>query len=846
MNMGKIYILPIAAAAGLFLLSSCGEESLKGPDDVNGKDITLTFGRADAIPLARNTVLAQFHSLTAGDGGYRGMPDLDYPSENSITFNLGEGSWDFRMVSANDEASLSGIMEPAFGKTAVQSLMWRAADNTAEAPEIYTSAIQNVEMEGHWEAPEGGAGVDKFVPDRDYRYPAQYTRNVAKLSLTFGKSEDLKPGGSHKVYISNVPRALNWAGGLYPDKNNPEINPTPLECDFNLITVDGEEERQIGTNTVEHLIPAHRGTDYANPATATDTTTSLLRLSVDLEAVDGSRIRKQNVVLCYAPKMNGVYNIEVSYNKRKLTVNTSIIPWKDENVNADIVNRSIVTDKAEVGLAWKDTIRIQSREPYTVTRAADASWLTLRDLGSNAWEITANTDTYVYGSPRSSYISIVSGLLEKRVPVTQRPENKGTIKAVFTNPGANESAKQCWLSPPHPNKAVRVTSIGGDWAVEDEFRTVPISGSAGVTNTAITRKDDQEIMNDDIDAAFGNGPVVFYNKRTLDTDTLWVDNLFIGARDDVIEIAQPTSRPDTTDLTNHVAVKGGLADVTIISLPSFIKAAGTYYNPATGIFTFVSQRHPTGEDQWGDIVLGHKSDPDYRVTLPIDQAILVVIPEFDYFVIKYTWSAADVDIQVGFWGNETTVNYRNKNYNCSASNTLNASPSSKTGWVGWNHNNTSTFAGKTVLQWGGDATGGQGETVFFNAKQINAYPYPGGKVAYTKPNGQPGQRAVDVNEPNLLPRVVKLSCCAGWYSGSGTITCTIYCYLGGSMVQSGTNFNNSGGSVVYTTTTTGTTTAKPTSGGGTYLRFCTIEYDRKKHTANVMWDKVTVVNRYKG
>ena len=66
------------------------------------------------------------------------------------------------------------------------------------------------------------------------------------------------------------------------------------------------------------------------------------------------------------------------------------------------------------------------------------------------------------------------------------------------------------------------------------------------------------------------------------------------------------------------------------------------------------------------------------------------------------------------------------------------------------------------------------------------------------------------------------------------------------MVKSGTNFNNQGGSVVYTTTTTGTTTAKPTSGGGTYLRFCTIEYDRKKHTANVMWDKVTVVNRYKG
>lgn len=81
----------------------------------------------------------------------------------------------------------------------------------------------------------------------------------------------------------------------------------------------------------------------------------------------------------------------------------------------------------------------------------------------------------------------------------------------------------------------------------------------------------------------------------------------------------------------------------------------------------------------------------------------------------------------------------------------------------------------------------------------------------------------------MIPRVMKLECRAGWYTsgGSGPITCTVYFYRGGTMVQSGTNFNNSGGIEVKRQSFSMSTSTRYNPGEV----FCTVEYDRKRHTA---------------
>ena len=829
----------IFSGLSLALLSACNDNTLRHPDDDGSKDITLNFGRGGAEELTNNTIISIFHIPGEYDGGFRRKPDLTKKAENQLTLSLGEGKWDFRMVSGMTPDVVADVIDPEYGVKASDAPLYKW--NMEDAmPEIYTADIPNVEISGKWVMGPNDS-YDYFQPDRDYNFPAEYTRNVAKVVLNFEKSEDLKAGGQHKVFISNVPSTISWSGELYPNKNNPDVCETPLSGDFNLIEVEGEDNRQIGTNELSYIIPAHRGQDYANPATAVDTTTSLLRLAVQLDCKDGSQVRKENVILPYAPRMNAIYNVTVSYNKRKLNITTQIIPWVDHNLNADLANKTIITDKGAIGFSQKDTIRIDCKTPITVSKAADASWLTLRNLGNNMYEVSSTADSYFNagGNPRSTYLSIVTGNLEKRVPVTQRPEKHASIHVEVANASDyhNGRSDMMWLSPPHNTKAVKITTTGGGWKTLNNYVANGLSGPVGESTTNIVRQLDENIHYDDYDAAYGVRPVVFANTTSLETDTIYVDNLFIGADDDVIEIAQPSAHNDTLTNTTSVYVAGGAKDITIISVPSFIGNAsqGTRYNPSTGVFTFRSFRHPTGDDQWGDIVLGHKSDPDYRVTLPIDQAILVVIPEFDYFVVKFEWGNGDVDIKVGFADNPSTVEYRNKTYNTSAVSQINNK------WVGYSYSpNPTTFGGKTLLQWGTDATQGQGETVFFNAREINQWPYP-------------GQKGVDVNAANMLPRVLKLTINGSWWNSvqSGApIKVSITCYLGGTMTKgtnntgdfNNKNFYNQGGETVYSASKSYTSDFT-VSGNSKHRHVCDIEYDRKKHSANIKWDCVNYVGR---
>jgi hypothetical protein len=303
---------------------------------------------------------------------------------------------------------------------------------------------------------------------------------------------------------------------------------------------------------------------------------------------------------------------------------------------------------------------------------------------------------------------------------------------------------------------------------------------------------------------------------TLDTDTVHLSNLFIGIIDDLIEVAQPTVHPDTTCTVNNVKVYGGdTRDLTIINKPSWIHPAPeTDYNPATGIFTFVCDREPNEEERYGEITLGHIDDPDYTVKVSVFQAIIVRIPEFNYFVVQFVWSANDVDVKVGFTGNPTSVVVNGITYNTSSVDAF------QNQWVGWSQGGVVNYDNKELLKWGGDATSGQGETAFFNAPVINSAPYP-------------GQHGIDPNAPGLLPRTVTLQVNAGWYRGGGIpMTCNIYAYLGGTMSHVGTNFVNQGGTLVYTSTNKFNVQA---SGSKQYDHICDIVYDRKKHTAEINW-----------
>lgn len=59
----------------------------------------------------------------------------------------------------------------------------------------------------------------------------------------------------------------------------------------------------------------------------------------------------------------------------------------------------------------------------------------------------------------------------------------------------------------------------------------------------------------------------------------------------------------------------------------------------------------------------HATCPDYVVTANVYQDILVTIPPFHFFVVKFTWKNNDVDIAVEFAGNHlTSIGANNSTY----------------------------------------------------------------------------------------------------------------------------------------------------------------------------------------
>ena len=112
----KIKINHILTGALLLTgLASCSTDGFD-IDGTKSEDVTLSFGLATESELTANTRIFQFHSETNGNGAYRKSPDLTLVDNHKFTFNLGEGRWDFTLVSAKESGTMDYISDPEYGK----------------------------------------------------------------------------------------------------------------------------------------------------------------------------------------------------------------------------------------------------------------------------------------------------------------------------------------------------------------------------------------------------------------------------------------------------------------------------------------------------------------------------------------------------------------------------------------------------------------------------------------------------------------------------------------------------------------------------------------------------------
>ena len=762
----------------LFLAFACTDDR-ESPGGTNGNpSLVFRMTRASA-DIINNTQVYLFDGDGATAGQFRQkVPDVTYAADR-LTMPVAAGTWDITLVSADGDVN-SGLIQPVRGQARSSLKMWEtrsAGGSLPSMPELRTAYITGQQVI---------AGQDNVASET-----AVLARNVALVKVVIADAGGLDINGTHTMKLTNVPTTLNWEGGLYPNKNNPTVSAEPMTGTFTIHNNTAMAGHQY-SDTLRFIVPAHKGTDYLN-ALPTDTTTSHLKLSVDLASEGGTRFEKTDVVIPRVPRVNGILLVRI-FLGGKLDVSTEILNWQDTQLEVDLSQTQLYTDKASVGMAFKDTIHVNTNaREYTVEKAPEATWITsVKKLDGNAVEITADLDSYVDNHPRTSYITIKANNVTKKIPVTQRPD-RGTIKV--------SEHKLIFCPKVHEKRSVEVKSIGGDWIFLGSSPKATSDIQNGVKgNTTVNFTRTSTIKPDDFDTCYGDGQIVVKNKTTLDTDTISLVNCYIHMDDGVINAVAPTGTAQTA-VTNSqdVTVFGGSRNILFDSWESWIHN-DLSWNPSTQVLTMTTDREPSDEARDGSLIFHHADCSDYQVTAKVHQDVIVTIPAFDFFVVKFTWVNNDVDIAVEFSGNDVSGNGNNNS-------SYDKYP------VGWSFTNSVRYNNQELLRWGGDATGGQGETAFFNAPVLEG----------------------DVNSP----RKIKLDVYATWYTpgrAPDKMTFTMSAYKGGTMVQNGTNFDNQGGETLYQqghTVMITTTKGKETYATGGYTKVATITYDRIKHSATV-------------
>lgn len=762
------------------LAFSCTEErSIADDGNVDRTMLTLGMTRASQ-PIINNTRVYLFDGEGVNAGQFNSkVPDVAY-EDNHLSMSVAAGMWNLALVSA--DVDIDGkLISPVRGHALNTLKMWETNSSGGELssmPELRTAYINGQQIV---------AGQDNMVSD------ALLSRNVALIKVVIADAGGLDIHGEHTFELTGVPTTLDWAGGLFPNKNNPAISSEPMKDTFVVSDNPALTGHQV-SDTLRFIIPAHKGSDYLSPHPA-DTTTHNLTFTVDLACEGGKRFTKTNVVIPRVPRVNGILLVRLMVGG-KLNVSTEILDWQDVLVNADLSQTHLYTDKASIGLAYRDTLHINTNaESYTVTKAPDATWITsVKKLDNNAVEITADVESYVDNHPRTSYITLTANNVTKKIPVTQRPD-RGTIKV--------DKHELIFCPVSHIKRTLQVTSVGGDWIfMSNSPKATPNKqgGTRGSTSVDFTRT--STASPDDFETCYGDGQIVVKNKITLDTDTISLINCYIHMDEGVINASAPTGTAQSAiTRSEDVTVYGGNRNIIFYSTTS----SWIYdpsWNPQTQVLTMTTDRDPYDEARDGTMTFYHADCPDYMVTARVHQDIIVTIPAFDFFVVKFTWKGNDVDIAAEFCGNHVNGLGNNSTYDKHP--------------VGWSLGQRVTYDGKEILKWGGDATQGQGETAFFNAPVLEG----------------------DAKSP----RKIKLDIYATWYTSGrapDTMTFTMFAYKGGSMVQSGTNFNNVGGQTLYEqghTVMITTTKGSGSYANGGYTKVATITYDRIKHSATInLW-----------
>lgn len=724
--------------------------------------------------------------------------------ENTLSMTIPARTWDMWLVATEDGSGMDEIVEPTAGQSRADQKMYELkpiGGVLPSAPILLTGAIDNRQV----------------LPNQSQTADAELSRNVAMVMLEIKDPEDFDTNGTHTVELSNVPTTLDWNGELVPSRTAPKVGSSPMIGNFTFTEIGGGLQK---SNIVEFIIPAHR------MSSVTDTTTNLLKVSVDLELKSARRyVTEEPVVIPVAPVANGRLLVRLIPNvDGELVVESAdILPWLDVTEDNDLYDdpySELRVNKTSSEFAISDDLIVTSNKTPHADAVPGASWLMPTWLGDNhTLRITGDRHSYD-GVERTSYVDLVVNNFTKRIPVSQKHSSESSISV---------SPEIVVLTPTSPQGMITVTTtpVLHQWDVSTGFLVAPgeLTNSYVHYGTGTVAKDPIElsrkvhVTEQDKYAMYVDDTLRIHHTQTLQVKRVIVKNLFMQS--EPVFINPPTGGGTTATVTSsNVEVFGGSKRFVVEGVSeSWIREAECIVNtdPATKAETPYLLRLVTdydGEERVGYVTISHADSPagkPYTIDVEVRQEFHTEIPPFDFFVVNIDWAAGDIDVAVEFRDNNAPFDtayetpfkpMSTTQYQMNADSTFVRTNNLKSNAMGWNlfrwvkldgtHNAVGSFTGATnaetldpatLLLWGGDAQSGQGETVFFKAPMISP--------------------ATPAEDPvPTVARHMTMDVYASWYNGTvgDPVTVTVRTYEGGKMIKpavtntdktiSATNFYN--------------------------------------------------------
>jgi hypothetical protein len=305
----------------LILLQGCGGDADRIIDEgeTSAPNVTMTLKSGTDPAFMENAAIYVFK----GDDKFVEKKLNVAVNGTKLSTYMPVGNWNLALLTCNTNINGNIILPPYGGNS--NNPMWRTK---------YTASIEEFLSQTPAELRYAVLPNTVITENNTTNKQAVLNRNVAKIQVILKKYtgfDAVHQGNSNSfafVDLLDVPTTLNWKGGYYPDKNNPENSGNkPIREYFNF----RYDKSELVADTVNFIVPAHRGADAFEPV-HTDTTTHKLRLRTSMPLNGQSYFGKTPVEISFVPKINRIIQLVVTFSgepETNLDVKVTVKDWKD-------------------------------------------------------------------------------------------------------------------------------------------------------------------------------------------------------------------------------------------------------------------------------------------------------------------------------------------------------------------------------------------------------------------------------------------------------------------------------------------------------------------------------------